>query len=123
MTVLRRKLPELDLKDDEPIPQDVLNELKITKADFHEALKTERPSALREVLIEVPNVSWDDVGGLQGVKQDLKEAVEWPLKNAASFTRLGIKPPKGILMYGPPGAGKTLLAKAVAKQSEANFIW
>ena len=122
MTVLRRLLPTLDLKDDEPIPQEVLHTLKISKNDFKEALKTVRPSALREVLLEVPNTSWDDVGGLEGVKQELKEAVEWPLKHAAAFKGLGIKPPKGVLLYGPPGTGKTLLAKAVAKLSEANFI-
>ena len=77
---------------------------------------------MREVLIEAPNVTWDDVGGLDGVKQELKEAVEWPLKNPEVFTRLGVKPPKGILLYGAPGTGKTMLAKAVAKESEANFI-
>jgi len=122
MTVLRRILPTLDLKDDEPIPEEVLRSLKITKEDFMEALKMVRPSALREVLLETPNVSWDDVGGLKDVKQELIEAVEWPIKQSTSFTRLGIKPPKGILLYGPPGTGKTLLAKAVAKESEANFI-
>jgi transitional endoplasmic reticulum ATPase len=122
MTVLRRVLPDLDLNDDEPIPQEVLQSLKINKNDFKEALKTVRPSALREVLFEAPNTSWNDVGGLDGVKQELKEAVEWPLQHGPSFKRLGIKPPKGILLYGPPGTGKTLLAKAVAKESEANFI-
>ncbi len=80
------------------------------------------PSALREVLIEVPNVRWDDIGGLEDVKQELREAVEWPLKYPKAFERLGIEPPKGILLYGPPGTGKTLLAKAVANESQANFI-
>lgn len=122
MTVLRRLLPDLDLKEEETIPQDVLRKLKITMKDFRDSLKVVRPSALREVLMEVPNVTWKDVGGLEGVKQELKEAVEWPLKHGSSFKRLGIKPPKGILLYGPPGTGKTLLAKAVAKESEANFI-
>ena len=122
MTVLRRVLPDLDLKDDEPIPQEFLHSLRISKDDFKEALKTVRPSALREVLLETPNTTWNDVGGLSEVKQELKEAVEWPLQHAASFKALGIKPPKGILLYGPPGTGKTLLAKAVAKESEANFI-
>ena len=122
MIVLRKVLPKLELKEDEPIPEEVLKELKVVHSDFKEALKVVRPSAMREVLVETPNIKWDDVGGLEGVKQELKEAVEWPLKFPDSFTRLGIRPPKGILLYGPPGTGKTLLAKAVAKESEANFI-
>jgi len=122
MVVLRRLLPKLELKEDEPIPEDVLKELRISKKDFEDALKMVRPSAMREVLVETPNVNWEDVGGLDKVKQELKEAVEWPLKFPDSFKRLGIRPPQGILLYGPPGTGKTLLAKAVAKESEANFI-
>ena len=122
MVVLRRLLPILELKEDEPIPDDVLKELRITKKDFQDALKVVRPSAMREVLVETPNINWKDIGGLENVKQELKEAVEWPLKYPESFTRLGIRPPRGILLYGPPGTGKTLLAKAVAKESEANFI-
>lgn len=122
MVVLRKLLPKLELKDDEPIPEEVLKELKITKKDFEEALKVVRPSAMREVMVETPNIGWDDVGGLDKIKQELKEAVEWPLKYPDSFTRLGIRPPRGLLLYGPPGTGKTLLAKAVAKESEANFI-
>ncbi len=122
MVVLRRLLPKLDLKEEEEIPEEVLKELKVRKKDFDEALKVVRPSAMREVLVETPNVNWNDVGGLSKIKQELKEAVEWPLKHPASFNRLGIKAPKGILLYGPPGTGKTLLAKAVAKESEANFI-
>lgn len=122
MVVLRRMLPKLELKEDEEIPEEILKELKVRKKDFDEALKVVRPSAMREVLVETPNIKWDDVGGLDKVKQELKEAIEWPLKYPSSFTRLGIKPPKGILLYGPPGTGKTLLAKAVAKESEANFI-
>jgi transitional endoplasmic reticulum ATPase len=122
MIVLRKILPELELKEDEPIPEDVLKKLKVCHQDFVDALKVVRPSAMREVLVETPNINWNDVGGLDKVKQELKEAVEWPLKHPESFTRLGIKPPKGILLYGPPGTGKTLLAKAVAKESEANFI-
>ncbi|HDD31249.1 MAG TPA: AAA family ATPase, partial [Thermococcus litoralis] len=89
---------------------------------FYEALKMVEPSALREVLIEVPNVRWDDIGGLEEVKQELREAVEWPLKYPEAFMAMGITPPKGVLLYGPPGTGKTLLAKAVANESEANFI-
>jgi len=90
--------------------------------DFENALKVVRPSAMREVLVETPNVSWENVGGLEGVKQELQEAVEWPINNPESFARMGIRPARGILLYGPPGTGKTLLAKAVAKESEANFI-
>jgi len=122
MVVLRRILPKLELKEDEPIPEDVLKELKIRKKDFEDALKVVRPSAMREVLVETPNINWNDVGGLDKIKQELKEAVEWPMKYPDSFKRLGIRPPRGILLYGPPGTGKTLLAKAVAKESEANFI-
>jgi len=122
MVVLRRVLPKLELKEDEEIPEEVLKELKVRKKDFDEALKVVRPSAMREVLVETPNIGWEDVGGLDNVKQELKEAVEWPMKYPDAFTRLGIKAPRGLLLYGPPGTGKTLLAKAVAKESEANFI-
>ncbi len=122
MAVLRRLLPELELKEDEPIPEETLKKLKITKKDFEHSLKVVRPSAMREVLVETPNISWNDVGGLDKIKQELKEAVEWPMKYPDSFKRIGIRPPRGILLYGPPGTGKTLLAKAVAKESEANFI-
>ncbi|WP_461865333.1 CDC48 family AAA ATPase [Thermococcus sp.] len=106
----------------ESIPKEVLEELKVTRKDFYEALKMVEPSALREVLLEVPNVHWEDIGGLEDVKEQLREAVEWPLKYPEAFLGLGINPPKGILLFGPPGTGKTLLAKAVATESEANFI-
>ena len=122
MAVLRKILPKLKLKEDEQIPNEILESLKVTKKDFYDALKTVRPSAMREVLVETPNVSWNDVGGLDKVKQELIEAIEWPLKNPDAFLRMGIRAPRGILLYGPPGTGKTLLAKAVAKESEANFI-
>jgi len=122
MIVLRRVLPDLRLKEDETIPKQLLERLRITKKDFRDALKIVRPSAMREVLVEIPNVKWKDIGGLEDVKQQLIEAVEWPLKNPESFRKLGVKPPKGILLYGAPGTGKTLLAKAVANESEANFI-
>ncbi len=123
MSVLRRLLPELKLEEDESeIPRKILEQLIIAKKDFDDALKVVRPSAMREVLVETPNIKWDDVGGIESAKIELKEAVEWPLKYPESFERLGIKPPKGILLYGPPGTGKTLLAKAVANESEANFI-
>jgi transitional endoplasmic reticulum ATPase len=122
MIVLRRALPDLNLKEIEEIPKEVLEKLFIKQEDFIEALKVVRPSAMREVLVQVPDVKWDDIGGLEGVKQELKEAVEWPLNHKEAFSRLGVKPPKGVLLYGPPGTGKTLLAKAVANESEANFI-
>ena len=125
MIVLRRILPDLKLEgaeDGEPIPKEILQKLMITQRDFIEALKVVRPSAMREVLVETPDVTWDDIGGLEDVKEQLKEAVEWPLKRPEVFKRMGIRPPRGILLYGPPGTGKTLLAKAVAKESEANFI-
>lgn len=122
MVVLRRLLPELKLKEDEPLPKEFLEKLRIGPEDFREALKTVRPSAMREVLVEVPSVKWDEIGGIEDVKQELREAVEWPLKQPEAFANLGITPPQGILLYGPPGTGKTLLAKAVATESEANFI-
>ncbi len=121
MASLRRVLPKIDLEA-ETIPIEILEELEVTRDDFMEALKLVQPSALREISIEVPNVSWDDVGGLEDVKRELREVVELPLKNPGAFKRLGIEPPKGVLLYGPPGCGKTLLAKAVANESEANFI-
>jgi len=122
MSVLRRLLPKLKLEEDAEIPPEVLEELKISSKDFEGALKVVHPSAMREVLVETPNIKWDDIGGIENVKQDLKEAVEWPLKFPDSFKRMGIRPPRGVLLYGPPGTGKTLLAKAVANESEANFI-
>ena len=122
MIVLRKVLPDIKLKENEPLPKELLEKLVITQHDFKDALKVVRPSALREVLVEIPNVKWFDIGGLENVKQELKEAVEWPLKHPEAFARLGVRPPRGILLYGPPGAGKTLLAKAVANESEANFI-
>ncbi|NJE25271.1 AAA family ATPase [Thermococcus sp. MV5] len=123
MAALRRLIEEGKIDfEAESIPKEVLEELKVTRRDFYEALKMVEPSALREVLLEVPNVRWEDIGGLEDVKQQLREAVEWPLKYPEAFIAMGINPPKGILLYGPPGTGKTLLAKAVATESEANFI-
>ncbi len=121
MSVLRRNINKFNL-DEEEISQEALSSLKINKKDFNEALKVVRPSAMREVLVETPNIKWDDVGGIEDVKRDLKEAVEWPLKFPKAFETIGIRPPRGVLLYGPPGTGKTLLAKAVANESEANFI-
>jgi len=122
MNVLRKVLPKIKLKENEAISREILTQLNIGQTDFKEALKVVRPSAMREVLVETPNVKWKDIGGLDSIKQELKEAVELPLKNPKAFSRLGIKPPKGILLYGPPGTGKTLIAKAVANEAESNFI-
>jgi len=122
MNVLRKMLPTLNLKEDEIASSETLEKLIIKQSDFMDALKVVRPSAMREVLVETPNVNWEDVGGLEKTKQELKEAVEWPMKHPESFKRMGIRPSRGLLLYGPPGTGKTLLAKAVAKESEANFI-
>lgn len=121
MSALRRYLPQIDLEKD-TIPSEILEKIRVNLEDFHEALKGIQPSALREVYLEVAEVRWDDIGGLENVKQQLKEAVEWPMKNPELFERLGVRPSKGILLFGPPGTGKTLLAKAVATESEANFI-
>ncbi|ADE36585.1 CDC48 family AAA ATPase [Methanohalophilus mahii] len=121
MSSLRRILPEIDLKA-EQIPREIIDKLQVTREDFNEALKTVQPSAMREILIEVPNVTWEDVGGLEEVKSLLKEAVEWPLKYPDSFRRIGVDAPKGVLLYGPPGTGKTMLAKAIAHESNVNFI-
>ena len=120
MRVVRRILPEI--QNDEEIPKEVMEKIVVTGEDFKNAQKEIQPSALREVLVQIPDIKWDDVGGLEDVKQELKEAVEWPLKHPETFQRLGIRPPKGTLLYGIPGTGKTLLAKAVASESEANFI-
>ncbi len=120
--VIRRILPDINLKENQPIPKEVLDKLVITQKDFEDGMKVVSPSAMREVLVEVPNIGWNDIGGLQKIKQDLQEVVEWPLKYADKFKKLGIKAPRGVLLYGPPGCGKTLLAKAVAHESEANFI-
>ncbi len=123
MSAIRKIIPSLNLREGKEIPKEVLDKLSVVNHDFKEALKSVRPSALREVLIETPNVNWEDIGGLEILKQELKEAVEWPLKHSHVFTAMGIRAPKGILLYGPPGTGKTLLAKAVATESEANFIY
>ena len=122
MNVLRKLLPKMKLDGEEQIPEELLDKLIVKQEDFLDALKVVRPSAMREVLVETPNVSWNEVGGLDKIKEELKEAVEWPLKYPESFQRFGIRPSRGILLYGPPGTGKTLLAKAVAKEAEANFI-
>jgi transitional endoplasmic reticulum ATPase len=121
LNALRRYLPKIDLSKNE-IPTELLDSIEVTMDDFIHALNEIVPSGLREIYIEVPEVRWSDIGGLDEVKQQLREVVEWPLKYPESFKRLGIEPPKGVLLYGPPGCGKTLLAKAVATESGANFI-
>lgn len=122
MSALRRVLPEIKWREDEELPREVMEKLIVKADDFENALRVVEPSAMREVLVEVPKVKWEDVGGLETVKQKLKEMVEWPLKNPDSFKRVGIEPPRGVLLYGPPGCGKTMLARAVASESGANFI-
>ncbi len=121
MRALRRIVPELDL-DVESIPVEILNKIVVVNEDFVDALRELEPSAMREVLVESPNVRWDDIGGLAEVKQELMEAVEWPLAYPKLFSHMAASPPKGIMLYGPPGTGKTLMAKAVATESQANFI-
>ncbi|WP_428401503.1 CDC48 family AAA ATPase [Methanocrinis sp.] len=121
MRALRRIVPELDLEV-ESIPAEVLNKIEVVNEDFVDALRELEPSAMREVLVESPNVRWDDIGGLKDVKQELMESVEWPLAYPKLFSHMAATPPKGIMLYGPPGTGKTLMAKAVATESQANFI-
>ncbi|MFB5635244.1 MAG: CDC48 family AAA ATPase [Nitrosopumilus sp.] len=121
MRSLRRILPEIDL-DEEKISSEILQKIQITSDDFRDALKEVRPSALREVQVQIPNVSWDDVGGLDELKEELKEAVEWPIKYKDAYDFVDVESPKGILLHGPPGTGKTLIAKALAKMTESNFI-
>ncbi len=122
MSALRRFIKEGKLDLSKPIPTDRLKELKVTMNDFLNAMRFIQPSLMREIYIEVPEVRWDDVGGLREAKQEMREAVEWPLKYPKVFEKMGIRPPRGILLFGPPGTGKTLLAKAAATESGANFI-
>ena len=121
MGALRRVLPEIDMEE-QNIPVETLGKIQVTMNDFWDALREVSPSSMREVLVESPNVHWDEVGGLEEVKQELKEAVEWPLKFGALFEYADVNPPQGIILSGPPGTGKTLVAKAVATESEVNFI-
>ena len=121
MKALRRYLPEIDL-DEEHIPPEVLEKMEVTMSDFRQAIKEIEPSALREIYLEVPEVSWDEVGGLEEVKERLKESIEWPLTKPELFEHFGINPPRGILLFGAPGTGKTLIAKAIANEAKANFI-
>ena len=121
MKALRRYLPEIEL-DEETIPPEVLEKMEVRMDDFKEAIKDVEPSALREIYVEIPEVTWDEVGGLEEVKDRLKESVEWPLTKPELFEHFGIKPPRGIVLFGAPGTGKTLLAKAIANEAQANFI-
>jgi transitional endoplasmic reticulum ATPase len=121
MRALRRVLPEIDMEGD-TVPVEVLNKIKVTQADFEDALRELEPSTLREVVVENPNVKWSDIGGLEEVKQQLIESIEWPLRHKDLFDHMGAGNVKGILLYGPPGTGKTLLARAIATESEVNFI-
>jgi transitional endoplasmic reticulum ATPase len=117
---LRKILPKINL--DEPIPSEIIQELEISDDDFMQAINLVEPSAMREVMVEIPNVKWNDIGGLDDIKEELKEAVEWPLIYQDLFDRAGIRPLNGILLFGPPGCGKTLLAKAIATETKSNFI-
>jgi transitional endoplasmic reticulum ATPase len=121
MGALRRILPEINL-DEQSIPAELLDKISVTMDDFENSLREVPPSTMREVLVESPNVHWEDVGGMEEIKQELIEAIEWPLKYGEVFDYVAVKPPKGIMIYGPPGTGKTLIAKAVATESEVNFI-
>jgi len=122
LAALRRFISEEKIDLSQPIPAEKLRQLKVTMKDFMEAMKHVQPSLIREIYVEVPEIHWSDIGGLEDVKQQLREAVEWPMKSPEIFEQMGIEPPKGILLYGPPGTGKTLLAKAVATESGSNFI-
>ena len=121
MRSLRRILPEIDLEEDK-ISSEILQKIEISNEDFREALKEVRPSALREVQVQIPDVNWDDVGGLDELKDELREAVEWPVKHKEAYDYVDVEAPKGVLLHGPPGTGKTLIAKALAKMTESNFI-
>jgi transitional endoplasmic reticulum ATPase len=120
MHAIRSILPHINMEEE--IPTEIMDTLLVTKDDFYDAFRNIEPSALREVFIEVPQVKWNDIGGLESVKQELIEAVEWPLKYPEAFEVINTRPPRGVLLFGPPGTGKTLLAKAIATESEANFI-
>ncbi len=120
MHALKRVIPQIN--EEEKLSKELLDKIKVKREDFVEALKKIEPSTLREVIIQKPKTTWDDIGGLENVKEELKEAIEWPLKYGKAFDKLRIEPPRGILLYGPPGCGKTLLAKAVAHEANANFI-
>ncbi|MBI4167481.1 MAG: AAA family ATPase, partial [Candidatus Aenigmarchaeota archaeon] len=122
ISVLRRVLPEIRWREEGEIPVEIMEKLIVTSVDFENALKVVEPSAMREVLVEIPNVKWSDIGGLEGLKERLQEVIEWPLQHPDAFKKMGIKPPHGVLLYGPPGCGKTMIVKAVANEAGLNFI-
>ncbi|MBI2085379.1 MAG: AAA family ATPase [Candidatus Aenigmarchaeota archaeon] len=122
ISVLRRVLPEIRWREEGEIPSEIMEKLIVTSVDFDNALKIVEPSAMREVLVEIPNVKWSDIGGMEELKERLQEVIEWPLQNPDAFKKMGIKPPRGILLYGPPGCGKTMIVKAVANEAGLNFI-
>ncbi|MEM4481996.1 MAG: AAA family ATPase, partial [Desulfurococcaceae archaeon] len=122
MNALRRFIQGENIDLNQPIPADKLEKLRVTMEDFLAAMKGIQPSLIREVIVEIPEVRWIDIGGLDNIKQELRESIEWPMRYPQVFEKMGIEPPKGILLFGPPGTGKTLLAKAVATESGANFI-
>jgi transitional endoplasmic reticulum ATPase len=122
MNTIRRFIEEKKVDLDKPIKPELLKDVKVTWSDFMNALKDVNPSLIREIYVEVPNVKWSDIGGLEEAKQQLREAVEWPLKYPEIYEKMGVRPTRGVLLFGPPGTGKTMLAKAVATESEANFI-
>ncbi|RLB26777.1 MAG: AAA family ATPase [Deltaproteobacteria bacterium] len=122
MRALKRVMPEIKKAKGEHLSKDVIDKIKVTGEDFHEAMTRVEPSAMREVHVEIPRIGWNDIGGLESVKQQLRESIEWPIKYPDLFKKTGVRPPKGVLLYGPLGCGKTLLAKAVARESGVNFI-
>ena len=122
MRALRRIMPEIKKSNENSLSKNVLDKIRVTHKDFEDAMRKIEPSAMREVVVEVPNVRWNDIGGLEEIKERLREEVEWPLTKSEIYEKVGVTPPQGILLYGPPGCGKTLLAKAVATESDANFI-
>ncbi|MBI4177372.1 MAG: AAA family ATPase [Candidatus Aenigmarchaeota archaeon] len=122
ISVLRRVLPEIRWREEGEIPVEIMEKLIVTSVDFENALKIVEPSAMREVLVEIPNVKWSDIGGLEDLKERLQEVIEWPLQHPDAFKKMGIKPPHGVLLYGPPGCGKTMIVKAVANEAGLNFI-
>jgi transitional endoplasmic reticulum ATPase len=121
MQQIREKMDMIDL-DEDTIDAEVLDSLGVTMDNFRFALGASNPSALRETVVEIPQVSWDDIGGLEKVKQELQETVQYPVEHPDKFLKYGMQPSKGVLFYGPPGTGKTMLAKAIASETQANFI-
>ncbi|HNW05490.1 MAG TPA: CDC48 family AAA ATPase [archaeon] len=122
LKALKRLMPKINKETGTELSKEIMDELVITRQDFLDALNVVEPSAIREIMVQIPNTRWEDVGGLTEIKQELKEMIEWPMKHKLLFEKVGITPPRGVLLYGPPGTGKTLLAKAIATETKANFI-